>query len=101
MANKYVSIMSAYAVRGYGTEKVEFVSEVTGENCIGDLQHLGIGRFEEDNRLFLFCASHDETGESAEPDDYEGAVTPLSLNSIDEKTLAAQLRELADYLENQ
>lgn len=80
----------------YQTAKVLVNSEVKNDEGYS----IGIGQFDSGEK-FLFRLNDDGIGESRDVDDYGHFGIPLSFKNDDPQLVAAQLRELADWLETQ
>lgn len=94
---KYISLISGAALHSY------IASEVIHENKPADAE--GNPRMvltKNANGVFLLSIGGDDlVGESMNADDYQQFTDALVLDCFDNKQAAVQLRELADYLENQ
>lgn len=96
MTKQFVSVISGGAMHDYDTGEIMFASEEKGENGV----FFGVGLF-DNNAQFIFVADESVVGESSSEDDYQSAILPLTLPKTDKKLIARQLREIADFLEQQ
>lgn len=98
MAKQYVSYLAG-GICNYKTAEIIFL----GQTVDKDESVYGICKFANNENLGLFMAHKTlMIGESQSPEDYEGYCIPIAFEPTDDKkVMAQQLRELADYLENQ
>lgn len=94
---KYISLIVGSAFQKFGA------IEVAHENSVADAENnprLVLSK--NQNGVFLLSIGGDDlVGESSDADDYENYTDSLVLDAFSNQQAAAQLRELADYLENQ
>lgn len=96
MTKQFVSYTSHALAVKYSVSEAQFVSE----SSTSETARIGILK-DEDGERFIFCAKANSIGESNKESDYEHFGWILPFEAAEPKTIAAQLRELADYLENQ
>lgn len=97
MTKKFLSYVShAFPVQ-YSIKEAQFITEASAGN---EKCRLGIVK-DDDGEVFIFSAKENSIGVSENENDYENHGWILPFDGEEQKTIAAQLRELADYLENQ
>lgn len=96
MTKQFISYTSHVLAVRYAVAEAEFISETSSS----DNAKIGILK-DDDNDRFIFCAKDNSIGESDKESDYENYGWILPFDGAEQKAVAAQLRELADYLENQ
>lgn len=95
MTKQFVSILEGYAVPQYGVAEVKFIGKRTSNG-----KRLGVGEL-ECGTPFLFRCKDGNIGSNNDANYYASASIPLPFPGEDKREYAAQLRELADWLETQ
>lgn len=96
MTKQFVSILSFLAATGYTTAEILFKGSVKQ-----DTGHFFTVAKKTEGQLLLARVRDGSVGVSHNEDDYRDAGVPLVFGVRDDQRIAAQLRELADWFEQQ